>query len=301
MSAVATAVVHPRRKLGQAKLGRGTQALVVTKRDLENLMHLRLSGASKQLGISATTVKKVCRTLGIHKWGNESFREHCAVTPVASPRSSSSDASAHDNEHTRRKAHFNGVPAPLPVADAMHIDSATPVADAGRRRLPVADAMHSVSDRQGHIDSATPKKLEHASSREEAPGFQHRVASHGELRCFPASALPQPAHDVASDFSGGRAVLLSEALLAHDPMCVSSARAEPFRQNFTPDATSWSSVHCSQEPATFDHSRFIHHAICAAIATPEMPPPLVGAFSDIEGDDDFASIARYSNPLNSTP
>jgi len=221
MSAVDTAVIHPRRKLGQAKLGRGTQAVLLNKRDLESLMHLRLSGASKQLGISATTVKKVCRTLGIYKWGNASLREHCADTPGPSPRSSSSDAprssssdaslDAQDTEHTRHKPHFNGVPAPIPVAFAMY------------------------------IDSSTPPKLEHASSRAQGhalPGF------------FPAPTLAQSAIDVASDSS-----------------------------EFTSDMTSWSGV---------------HHTICAArvAATPEMPPSLVEPFSDIESDDDFASIAR---------
>jgi len=76
-SPVGTALVHPRRKAGQAKLGRGKQAVLLTKSDLEKLMHLRLEEASKQLGISVTTVKKVCRTLGIHTWNNASSREHC--------------------------------------------------------------------------------------------------------------------------------------------------------------------------------------------------------------------------------
>ena len=67
-SPVGTVLVHPRRKGGQAKLGRGTQAVLLTKSDLEKLRHLRLGEASKQLGISTTTVKKVCRTLGIFMW-----------------------------------------------------------------------------------------------------------------------------------------------------------------------------------------------------------------------------------------
>ncbi|KAJ1464780.1 hypothetical protein T484DRAFT_1649135, partial [Baffinella frigidus] len=66
-SPVDTALVHPRRKAGQAKLGRGALAIIVSKSDVEQLMHLRLSEASKQLGLSATTLKKVCRTLGIYK------------------------------------------------------------------------------------------------------------------------------------------------------------------------------------------------------------------------------------------
>ena len=226
MSAVDTAVIHPRRKLGQAKLGRGTRAVSLTKRDLENLMHLRLSVASKQLGISATTVKKVCRTLGINTWGNASFRGHCAVTPVPSPRSSSSDASAHDNKHTRHTSHFSGVPAPLPVADAMY------------------------------IYTAAPAKLEHASSR---------AASHGAPGFLPAPTLTQSALDVS--FFDKCTTDTRAQMRARSSLDVAS--------DFAPDATSWSGVHLT---------------ICAA--TPEMPPSLVEPFSDIESDDDFASIAR---------
>ena len=65
---VGTVLVYPRRKHGQANLGRGTQAVLLTKSDLEELMHLRLGEASKQLGLSTSTVKKVCRTLGIFMW-----------------------------------------------------------------------------------------------------------------------------------------------------------------------------------------------------------------------------------------
>jgi len=76
-SPVGTALVHPPRKAEQDMLGRDTQAALLTKSDLEKLMHLRLGEASKQLGLSATAVKKACRTLGIHTWNNSSSREHC--------------------------------------------------------------------------------------------------------------------------------------------------------------------------------------------------------------------------------
>ena len=84
-SPAGTALVHPRRKAGQAKLGRGTQAVTLTKSDLEKLMHLRLGEASKQLGLCATTVKKVCRTLGIHKWDKASSQD--SVESVSSRES----------------------------------------------------------------------------------------------------------------------------------------------------------------------------------------------------------------------
>jgi hypothetical protein len=93
--------------------------VLLTKSDLEKLMHLRLSEASKQLGLSATTVKKVCRTLGIYKWNNTSFREHYDGEDSPSPLSRS-NTSAQDNTWG-----FKGVPAPAPVTDVMHIDHAT--------------------------------------------------------------------------------------------------------------------------------------------------------------------------------
>ena len=67
-----TVLVHPRRKAGQVKLGKGCTAVLLTKSDLEKLMHLRLGEASEQLGLSASTVKKACRTLGIYKWRAQS-------------------------------------------------------------------------------------------------------------------------------------------------------------------------------------------------------------------------------------
>mmetsp|Transcript_55659 Transcript_55659/g.132717 ORF Transcript_55659/g.132717 Transcript_55659/m.132717 type:complete len:250 (-) Transcript_55659:63-812(-) len=115
-----TAMVHPRRKAGQAKLGRGAPSVVVTRGDLEKLQHLRLSEASTQLGLSATTVKKLCRTLGIFKWSNTSLEEHCDDRHSSSPLSNS-DTSAHDSKHT---SDFNGVPAPFSITDGMHIDRA---------------------------------------------------------------------------------------------------------------------------------------------------------------------------------
>ena len=96
-----TALVHPRRKAGQAKLGKSARAVLLTRSDIEKLMpYLRLSEAAKQLGLSATTVKKVCRKLGIRHWNTTSFREDC------------------DDGR-------NDVSAPLPVADVMHIDQVT--------------------------------------------------------------------------------------------------------------------------------------------------------------------------------
>ncbi|KAJ1469252.1 hypothetical protein T484DRAFT_1852334, partial [Baffinella frigidus] len=109
-SPVGTALVHPRRKAGQAKLGRGTPSVVLKREDLESLRHLRLSEASTQLGLSATTVKKICRSLGIFKWKHTSFREHCD--------------DGHGSSLEKKSSDFNGVPAPLSVADGIYIDRA---------------------------------------------------------------------------------------------------------------------------------------------------------------------------------
>jgi len=107
-SPVGTALVHPRRKGGQAKLGRGgRQAVHLTKSDLEKLMHLRLPEASRQLGLSTTTVKKVCRTLGIYKWDkaessraeSQSFFDNRRALPALS----------HTSEHASCMAAGSGV------------------------------------------------------------------------------------------------------------------------------------------------------------------------------------------------
>jgi len=101
-SPVDIALVHPRRKAGEAKLGKGTRPMMLTRSDIEKLMpHLRLSEASKQLGLSPTTVKKVCRKLGIDKWNNSpSFR-----------------GDGDDGRSPFSPDAFNGVSAPLPVVD----------------------------------------------------------------------------------------------------------------------------------------------------------------------------------------
>ena len=101
-SPVDTALVHPRRKAGQAKLGRGTSAVLLTRSDIERLMpHLRLSEASTQLGLSPTTVKKACRKLGIHKWG----------------KFPSVWADCDNGRSPLPPLSFNSVSAPLPVVD----------------------------------------------------------------------------------------------------------------------------------------------------------------------------------------
>jgi len=104
-SPVGTALVLPRRKAEQDMLGRDTQAVLLTKSDLEKLMHLRLGDACKQLGLSVTAVKKVCRALGIHTWNDSSFQEHCddgssVEIHGSSLESASSRKSFFDNTQT---------------------------------------------------------------------------------------------------------------------------------------------------------------------------------------------------------
>ncbi|KAJ1472881.1 hypothetical protein T484DRAFT_1838529, partial [Baffinella frigidus] len=172
-----TALVHPRRKAGQAKLGRGTQAVLLTKRDLEDLMHLRLSEASKLLGLSSTTVKKVCRTLGIHKWNNTSFQEHCDDGHGSSPISKKNKPSL--KEHT---PDFIGVPAPLPATDVMHIEPAT---------APVKLEPSSHAASQSFLD-------EWRSIKQSTPSHTIQLMSCTSKPALEAAAQQRPSVDVAT-------------------------------------------------------------------------------------------------------
>jgi len=147
-SPVDIALVHPRRKAGQAKLGKGTRAVLLTRSDIEKLMpHHRLSEASKQLGLSVTTVKKVSRKLGIRQWNNRSSREDL------------------DDGRSPPPLAFNGVSAPLPVTESAP--------------LPVrALACHLM-----HIDRATaPMKFESTSS----PAASQSFLTNGRAFAWPA-------------------------------------------------------------------------------------------------------------------
>eukprot|EP00282_Hemiselmis_andersenii_P016793 CAMPEP_0114139784 /NCGR_PEP_ID=MMETSP0043_2-20121206/17039_1 /TAXON_ID=464988 /ORGANISM="Hemiselmis andersenii, Strain CCMP644" /LENGTH=326 /DNA_ID=CAMNT_0001233841 /DNA_START=151 /DNA_END=1127 /DNA_ORIENTATION=+ len=74
-------VVLPRRKAGEVDAPE-RDAVVVTAEVLESLFHHPLAVASRKLGLSATTIKKLCRRLGIRTWPYKSpFRAPRAPPP----------------------------------------------------------------------------------------------------------------------------------------------------------------------------------------------------------------------------
>jgi len=76
-------VVLPRRKAGELDAPE-RDAVVVTPEVLASLFHCPLAVASRKLGLSATTIKKLCRKLGINKWPYKSpFRTPRAAAPPA--------------------------------------------------------------------------------------------------------------------------------------------------------------------------------------------------------------------------
>ena len=176
-SPVETAVIHPRRKLGQAKLGRGTLAVLLTKGDLENLMHLRLSEASTQLGLSATTVKKICRKMGIYNWSSVSPREHCDHGHHPSPSPPS----------TRYNPDFNSVPAPLSAPDAM---TSTILID--RSTTPVKlEHASSYGATQPSLAFAQPAALSH-TSEQTATDESVQAAKVQPPYCWDEACTPEP-------------------------------------------------------------------------------------------------------------
>jgi len=73
-------LVLPRRKAGQLDTPE-REAVVVTPEILSSLFQHPLAVASQKLGLSATTIKKLCRKLGINKWPYKS--------PFRTPRGAS--------------------------------------------------------------------------------------------------------------------------------------------------------------------------------------------------------------------
>lgn len=58
-------VIHPRVKQGNVHRG---FPVVVNHEKLQSLFHMRLTCAAKEMNISVTALKGICRKLGIMKW-----------------------------------------------------------------------------------------------------------------------------------------------------------------------------------------------------------------------------------------
>eukprot|EP00961_Rhodomonas_salina_P298775 3938363-Rhodomonas_salina.1 len=61
-------LVYPRRKHGQERLGSERPPVVVTREYLESNYNIPLTVVAKNLNISATVLKQLCRRVGIAKW-----------------------------------------------------------------------------------------------------------------------------------------------------------------------------------------------------------------------------------------
>jgi len=61
-------LVYPRRKMGEEKMGSERPPVVVTRDYLKSSFHMPLTTVAKNLNISATVLKQLCRRVGIQKW-----------------------------------------------------------------------------------------------------------------------------------------------------------------------------------------------------------------------------------------
>jgi hypothetical protein len=99
-------VILPRRKAGQTAVDRDTVEPVILNRALlQSLFHLPLATASSRLGLSATSIKKVCRKIGIIKWPYKSCRKR---SPTGDKTSSSSSTSSHSEEEEEEEEEEEG-------------------------------------------------------------------------------------------------------------------------------------------------------------------------------------------------
>jgi len=88
-------VILPRRKSGQSEVDRESiEPVILNRALLQSLFHLPLATASKRLGLSATSIKKVCRKIGIIKWPYKSCRKRGSSCDSGSDKSSSTTLSS---------------------------------------------------------------------------------------------------------------------------------------------------------------------------------------------------------------
>jgi len=134
-------VVLPRRKAGCLDLPQ-RNPIVVTPEVLESLFEFPLAVASKRLGLSATTIKKLCRKIGIAKWPYKSpTRSGARTSPVLLPATpehkedgdngASGEEGADDSEiesmpHTTPSSPVRKADVPSILANPMMLQGATP-------------------------------------------------------------------------------------------------------------------------------------------------------------------------------
>eukprot|EP00293_Proteomonas_sulcata_P016786 CAMPEP_0184294452 /NCGR_PEP_ID=MMETSP1049-20130417/5644_1 /TAXON_ID=77928 /ORGANISM="Proteomonas sulcata, Strain CCMP704" /LENGTH=284 /DNA_ID=CAMNT_0026602743 /DNA_START=55 /DNA_END=909 /DNA_ORIENTATION=+ len=147
------AAIFPRRKAGQNdfKAKRGRPALVVDRAFIESLLHLPLSEAAEEVGVCVTSLKRMCRKVGVQRW------PYVRRFPVGSGNSqqpskqlklAEDDLSAEDT-----------APGSPTIADANHLGSTSAPAT-----VPIANSEEPSWDEV---------KSEDMSQQVQAPEFGH--------------------------------------------------------------------------------------------------------------------------------
>ncbi|EKX33618.1 hypothetical protein GUITHDRAFT_155982 [Guillardia theta CCMP2712] len=100
--------VFPRRKRGEPGCySKGRDGIRLGYEDITGLFHMRQTEAAKYLGISLTTMKSVCRRVGITRWPYSRQRDR-AGSPCSTD-SASSDEAHHAHEAPSHDCSFPSV------------------------------------------------------------------------------------------------------------------------------------------------------------------------------------------------
>eukprot|EP00960_Hanusia_phi_P049316 759490-Hanusia_phi.AAC.5 len=100
--------VFPRRKRGEPGCySKGRDGIRLGYEDITGLFHMRQTEAAKYLGISLTTMKSVCRRVGITRWPYSRQRDR-ANSPCSTD-SASSDEAGHSHDAPSHDCSFPSV------------------------------------------------------------------------------------------------------------------------------------------------------------------------------------------------
>jgi len=181
--------ITPRRRSGQDRRA----PVVLTRELIESYFSMPLSAASKDLGLCATAIKKVCRKMGIAKWP---FRDRLL-------------AQKHEEEEAEEAARINGshlddmfaddemddtaqeqaVSDMLAVRDPTAGDAAAPSADSGKstQDLPPGPMSEVSDDSVADSTSCEHSVCDGSSPEDDIEGL-----------CV---TVPMPVHDKSSTFA----------------------------------------------------------------------------------------------------
>ncbi|KAJ1467017.1 hypothetical protein T484DRAFT_1859966 [Baffinella frigidus] len=109
--------VFPRRKLGEA-VRRADHPVLVTLEMIRHFQTMSLKDASKELNLSTTALKGVCRRLGITSWPFKTAKDTRNVKRIA--RASIKTEKANDSDTTAPKTPRSAVATPPPMPTLTH-------------------------------------------------------------------------------------------------------------------------------------------------------------------------------------